>query len=197
MKRKVLMALFIAVNLNVAFAAGNKRVVEFSNQEWVLNIKKSAVKKLKSVSTSQDCEEGISFVFDESTKMRYLIDKNGNVLSEKQFMHVGRFSGGKTVVSGYLEEQYETDRIYDVMTDEVSDPIPNMWVYCGFVNGLGAFSVKTEDGQLKCVLVDFDLNNVVGIEFDVFCELSRDGIWHFIKDNKDYFIDKDGKIINK
>jgi len=197
MKKIVLVSLFCILNLCFLFAENDKRVVEWNDECWDLGSNISDFKKVVDIGSKKACGEGIDFVYDNSTKKKYLIDRNGKILSEKQFKHVGYFSDGKTVVSGYLEEKYESDRIYDVVTDEVSEPIPNMWIYCGFIDGLAAFSYKNESGQLKCILTDINLSNFLGIEFDQFYEHNEDGTWRFEKDNVEYLIDKNGKLISK
>lgn len=172
----------------------NKRKVEWNGEGWVLNTKEFISEKI--IGLENYCGEGISFVYEDKTYKRFLVDKNKNKLSDKDFMHVGYFSKGKTIVSGYMEDEYESDRIYDVVTDTVSDPLENLWVYCAFVEGMGAFSYKNAEGKLKAVLLNLDLQNVVEMEFDEFCELDFEKtIWHFRKNGKDYFVNKNGKLI--
>lgn len=187
---------FVAIGLMfcvTAFCKPIKRFVEWDGNNWILNTRKSKVEKLKG--SKYDCGEGIFFLYEDGTYKRFLVDSDYNKLSDKDFKHVGLFSNGKTVVSGYQEEQYETDRIYDVVTDTVSEPLQNLWVYCAFVKNLGAFSFKNKNGELKAVLCDLDLKNVTGWEFDEFCELDfSKTIWHFKKDGKDYFIDQNGEF---
>lgn len=177
----------------MGFCKPDKRIIEWNGKSWVLNTKKSKVEKLNG--TKNECGEGIYFLSEEETFKRFLVDSDYNKLSDKEFMHVGFFSGGKTVVSGYQEEKYKTDRIYDVVTDTVSEPLQNLWVYCAFVEGLGAFSFKNKKNELKAVLLDLNLNNVTGLEFDEFCELDfAKMVWHFRKGTEDYYVDKYGKI---
>lgn len=171
------------------------RKVEWNGRSWILNDKESKVENLKG--SKIDCGEGVYFLYEENSCKRFLVDVNNNKLSDKDFMHVGHFSEGKTIVSGYGEERYETDRIYDISTDTVSESLPNLWVYCAFVKNLGAFSYRNKNGELKAVLLDLNLKNVVGMEFDEFYELDFEKtIWHFKEKGKDYYIDSSGKFIN-